>query len=87
MNAADPLQIIRERLTQAFQPSYLEVIDESAQHGGHAGYLGAGGHVAIIISSTSLQGVSRVEAHRRIYSLFQDMMPAPIHAMRIEVRV
>ena len=69
------VELIKQRITEALKPSYLEVVDESDQHIGHAGHGGGGRHFAVIISAPCLQGLSRVAAHRRIYALFQDMMP------------
>jgi BolA protein len=83
--AADRLHCIRTRLEEAFQPSYLEVIDESHQHQGHAGYQGGGRHFAVMIAASCLQELSRIEAHKKIYALFADMMPEQIHALRISV--
>lgn len=77
--------LIKIRLEQAFAPTHLEVIDESDQHIGHAGHQGGGRHFAIVISAVSLKGLSRVEAHRKIYALFTDVMPDRIHALRIKV--
>ena len=77
--------IIYERISKALSPSYLEVVDESDQHIGHAGHQGGGHHFAVIISADSLSGLSRIEAHRKIYALFDDMMPEQIHALKIKV--
>lgn len=78
-------QIIIERLETAFSPLHLEVLDESADHIGHAGYQGGGRHFAIIISAACFTGLSRVAIHRQIYALFADMMPDKIHALRIKI--
>jgi BolA protein len=85
MNSNDKLDIIRQRIISALSPSSLEVIDESHQHIGHAGHQGGGRHFAIIISADSLKDLSRVEAHRQIYALFNDMIPDQIHALRIVI--
>jgi len=85
MNAAEKLKLIQSRLQQAFTPSALEVIDESDQHHGHAGHGGGGRHFAVIITADALREKSRVEAHRAVYALFQDLMPHEIHALRIKV--
>lgn len=77
--------LIRERLEQAFLPTHLEVIDESNQHIGHTGYQGGGRHFAIIIAAHCFKNMKRVEAHRRIYALFTDLMPEQIHALRITI--
>ena len=85
MKTTTRADIIRQRLQQAFSPSQLEVIDESDQHIGHAGHQGGGRHFAIIIAAASLNGLSRVEAHRKIYALFDDMIPHDIHALKMTV--
>lgn len=77
--------LIETRLQQAFAPTYLEVIDESDKHLGHAGHQGGGRHFAVIIASASFQTLTRVQAHRQIYALFTDLMPDKIHALRIQV--
>lgn len=77
--------IIQARLEQAFSPARLEVIDESDKHTGHAGHQGGGRHFAIVISADCFQDVSRIEAHRKIYALFADMMPEEIHALKIKI--
>lgn len=78
-------ELIYSRLQQAFSPTHLEVIDESDQHIGHAGHQGGGRHFAVIIAADTLHGLSRVEAHRKIYDLFTDMMPEQIHALKIKI--
>lgn len=87
MNNPSPrVLLIRERLMKAFHPTFLEVLDESDQHIGHAGHGGGGRHFAVIISAEALSPLTRVQAHRAIYALFTDLMPDTIHALRITVR-
>jgi len=83
----DRITIMEERLQQAFSPSSLEVIDDSEQHKGHAGSQGGAGHYSIIIEANSLANLTRIEAHRKIYAVFADMIPEQIHALRIVVGV
>lgn len=82
----DKRLLIEHRLQEQLNPSYLEVIDESAQHVGHAGYQGGGRHFAVKISAESLKHPSRVEAHRMIYQILGDLMSHEIHALRIELK-
>lgn len=77
--------IIIERIQQEIKPEHLEVIDESDQHIGHAGHQGGNRHFAVIIRSSSFADCSSVDAHRKIYALFEDMMPDQIHALRIKL--
>lgn len=85
MTSTEKLALIKSRIEKALSPTYLEVIDESDQHVGHAGHQGGGRHFAVVISAPCLINLSRVSAHREVYELFKDLMPDQIHALRIKV--
>ena len=76
---------IRDKLTAAFQPSALEVIDDSAKHAGHAGARPAGEtHFTVRITSAAFAGLSRVDRQRRVYdALKAEMAPDGIHALAL----
>lgn len=73
---------IRLRL-QVFEPSSLELIDDSAQHAGHAGN-GGGGHFRLKISSSHFFEKSQIIRHRLIYQTLADLIPSKIHALSIQ---
>jgi BolA protein len=85
MNTKTRRDIIYDRLQHTYSPTYLEVTDDSDQHIGHVGHQGGQRHFTVVISAKCLLGLSRIAAHRKIYSLFEDMMPDQIHALRIKV--
>ncbi len=85
MNAAEKKQLIADRIQHALSPHHLEVMDDSDQHIGHAGHQGGGRHFTVIVGADSLKGLARVEAHRKIYALFTELMPDEIHALRIKI--
>jgi BolA protein len=85
MNAEEKTIILHERLTKAFQPDLLEIIDDSDKHVGHAGHGGGGRHFTIKISAAGLNDKSRVDAFREIYALFTDLIPDEIHALSIKI--
>lgn len=85
MHVESKIEHIRRSLTDHFSPVYLEVIDDSNQHVGHAGYRNGGRHFTIIISAAKFLTLSRLDAHRKIYALFDDLIPDEIHALRIKV--
>ena len=76
---------IRDKLTAAFAPEALEVIDDSAKHAGHSGARPAGEtHFTVRITSATFAGVSRVDRQRRIYdALKAEMAPEGIHALAL----
>ena len=88
MNAL-PVQtaIIERQLKERLQPTYLEVIDESADHAGHAGANaeGFGSHFRIRIASPAFAGKSRVAKHRLVYDAMQIFIDQGLHALAIDV--
>jgi BolA protein len=86
MNRNDRLHIILERLSTQFDPDKLEVIDDSDKHIGHAGAAGGAGHYTVIISADAFQhDASRVDIHREIYRVLDDLIPQEVHALQIKL--
>jgi BolA protein len=83
MSTIDRPTMIRERLTQAFAPETLEIIDESHKHAGHASARG-GGHFAVHIVSPAFAGKSLVQRHRMVYEAMGDLMQQEVHALSIK---
>jgi BolA protein len=77
---------IIEQLARDFNPVYLEVVDESHFHRGHAGAKSGKSHFRVIIASEQLNQYPLLQAHRLIYQSLGEMMTADIHALAIEVR-
>ena len=78
---------IERRLTAALSPNALTIVNESAQHRGHAGDDGSGeSHFAVEIEAAAFAGQSRVARQRAVYAALGDMMAERIHALRIEAR-
>ena len=81
MRTAD---IITEKLTQAFTPESLRVVDESHQHEGHAGHRAGGQtHFRVYIVSEAFRGKSRIERHRMINAALADELRGGVHALAI----
>ena len=77
---------IRARL-QSLQPTGLELVDESAQHAGHAGAQPGGNtHWRLTIVSPRFAGQPTVARHRMIYQALGELMQNPIHALAISAR-
>jgi BolA protein len=77
---------IRERLA-ALEPVELDLVDESAQHAGHAGARPGGQtHWRLTIVSPRFSGQSTVARHRMVYQALGELMQHPIHALAITAR-
>ncbi len=75
-----------EKLTEAFAPSQLEIIDESEAHRGHGGYKDGGEtHFKIIIKSASFAGMSRVARQRAVMAVVKSELAERVHALALEV--
>jgi BolA protein len=81
-------EALRQRLQERLAPTRLEVLDESAEHLGHAGQdgTGAGTHFRIRIASPLFAGRPRVACHRLVYDALRDYIDRErgIHALAIE---
>lgn len=76
---------IREKLTQALQPTRLDVINESHLHAGHRGSPGTGeSHFRVLIVSSAFAGRSRVDRHRLVNDALVAELKAGVHALAIK---
>lgn len=76
---------IEDRLTAAFHPSVLEVVNESHRHAGHAGDDGTGeSHFHITIRAAAFQDMNRVARHRAVHQALGDLNQR-IHAIALDI--
>ncbi len=76
--------VITKKLTEAFAPQSLKVLDESHQHEGHAGHRPGGQtHFRVYIVSQAFKGKTRLERHRMINAKLADELAGGIHALAI----
>lgn len=77
---------IRSRLDAAFQPTHLRIVNESAQHAGHAGDDGSGeSHWRVAISAPALAAMSRIERHRAVHAALGPAVMGRLHALALEI--
>lgn len=80
-------QTISAKLTKAFSPSFLNVIDESEKHRGHGGWREGGEtHFRVQIASAAFEGMSRVARHRAINEVLAEELAGGVHALALEIR-
>ena len=76
---------IRNKLNRTFDPSRLEIEDDSARHHGHAGARPGGeSHFNVIIESAAFDGASRVERQRMVYRALAEELTGPVHALTVK---
>jgi BolA protein len=71
-------------LTEAFAPTRLEVINDSAKHRGHSGDDGSGeSHFTLLIESAAFAGQSRLTRQRMVNHALGDIPGTRVHALAI----
>lgn len=76
--------LITQKLTEAFAPESVRVVDESHRHEGHAGHRPGGQtHFRVYIVSEAFRGKSRIERHRLINATLAAELAGGVHALAI----
>lgn len=85
-------QAIHRKLTEAFAPERLELVDDSWKHAGHHHEGGIDArpdgesHFNLLIVSAAFEGLSRVDRQRRINAVLREELSGPVHALSIQAR-
>lgn len=79
---------MRSRLQDAFEPSHLEIIDDSESHRGHAGFREGGEtHFKVAIKSSAFNELNRIARHRAVHSALGKDLVGRIHALELKIEV
>ncbi|MAM41483.1 MAG: BolA family transcriptional regulator [Erythrobacter sp.] len=83
---AETVQQEMERLlTEAFSPTRLDVINDSAKHHGHTGDDGSGeSHFTVVIEAPAFADMNRVERQRAVNRALGDIPGDRVHALAIQ---
>ena len=80
-------QEIERLLREAFAPTRLAVINDSARHHGHAGDDDSGeSHFTVEIESAEFAGKSRLERQRMVNRALGDLPGQRVHALAIKAQ-
>ncbi|MEP5937375.1 MAG: BolA family protein [Erythrobacter sp.] len=78
-------QEMQSLLESALAPQQLEIINDSAQHHGHAGDDGSGeSHFTIVICSAAFADQSRLQRQRMVIAALGDIVGDRVHAVAIK---
>ncbi len=84
MSVRDTIEL---KLKNVFSPEFLEVVDESAMHAGHAGAPDGGeSHFRVKMVANDFRGQGRVARQRSVYSVLDEEMKNQIHALALELK-
>ncbi len=77
---------IKDRLTTAFAPDRLEIVDDSESHRGHGGWREGGEtHFNVLIRAAAFAPMSRIDRHRAIHKALGGDLVSRIHALALDI--
>ena len=77
-------ETIRDKLTRRFNPTRLDIVDESARHAGHAGARPEGEtHFSVMIVAAEFGGLGRVARQRLVYHELAAELATQVHALSL----
>ena len=79
-------ELIEKKLTAAFHPLKLDIIDESHLHEGHAGARPGGEtHFRVVMQASAFDTLSRLERQRAVLQVLQEELDGPVHALVLKL--
>lgn len=71
---------IHAKLNNTFQPTFLEIVNESYMH---AVPSGSETHFKVTLVSPQFEGKRQVQRHQSIYACLDDLLKAGVHALAL----
>ena len=82
----DFLDGIKKNIIDKINPEKISLIDNSNLHSKHKSFDKNKYHLKLIIKSEKLNKISKIEAHKIIFSILRVEMKNNIHALEIEIQ-
>ena len=83
MDINELIAIVKKKLTDEIDIERIEIEDKSFLHKNHAGNQEGRYHLKIIMSSSELKSLSRIESNKRVYKILDKEMKEYIHSIQI----
>ena len=83
MDINELIAIVKKKLTDQIDIERIKIEDKSFLHKNHAGNQEGRYHLKIIMSSSELKSLSRIESNKRVYKILDKEMKEHIHSIQI----
>ena len=80
------LDKLKAKINEKFNPDKLLLIDNSNLHSKHKFFDSEKFHLKLIIKSEKLKKMSKIDAHKVIFSILKEELENKIHALEIEIK-
>ena len=83
MNINDLIAIVKKKLTNEFLIEKIDIEDKSFLHKNHQGHQEGKFHLKLMIQSSELKNLRRIESDKKIYKTIDKEMKEYIHSLQI----
>ena len=83
MNINELISIIKKKLVDQIKIESLQIEDKSFLHKNHAGNQKGKFHLKLIIVSSELKNMKKIESNKKIYKILHKEMKEYIHSLQI----
>jgi BolA protein len=83
MDINELIAIVKKKLTEQINIESIKIEDKSFLHKNHAGNQEGRYHLKIILSSSELKALSRIESNKRVYKILDKELKEYIHSIQI----
>ena len=83
MDINELIAIVKNKLTDQINVESIKIEDKSFLHKNHTGNQEDRYHLKIILSSSELKALSRIESNKRIYKILDKELKEYIHLIQI----
>ena len=80
------LKKIKAKINNKLNPEQILLIDNSSLHKKHKSFDYNKFHLKLVIKSEKLKKMSKIDAHKVIFSILEDEIKNKIHALEIEIK-
>jgi BolA protein len=83
MDINELIAIVKKKLTDQINIDSIKIEDKSFLHKNHAGNQEGRFHLKIILSSSELKILNRIESNKKIYKILDNELKEHIHSIQI----
>ncbi len=78
---------IKNKIEKELEPSYLRLIDNSADHSDHYNKPDNDviSHLTVVISSKKFSGLKKISCHQMVNNKLKDEFDSGLHALQIKI--
>jgi BolA protein len=83
MDINELIAIVKKKLTDQIDIESIKIEDKSFLHKNHAGNQEGRYHLKIILGSSELKALGRIESNKRVYKILDKELKEHIHSIQI----